>query len=119
MQFSSMEDDFEVDSEMIARSEALDAFLNNNWEACEAGDIPKIKEIYHQSEKYLELTHLLTITTISVRRGWAIATQCMLELGVEPTDIPVVTLAACRSLATFKVLAEYGYDFRRANDILL
>ena len=113
-----MEDDFEVDSETIARSDALDAFLNNNWEACKSGDVPRIKEIYHQAEEYLELTHLLTITTICIRRGWAPATKCMLEFGVEPNDIPIVSIAACRNLETFKVLAEYGYDFRKANDIL-
>ena len=113
-----MEESFEDDSETIAQSEALDAFFNNNWAACEAGDVPRIKEIYKQSEQYLELTHLLTITTISIRRGWAPATQCMLELGVEPLDIPLVSIAACRNLETFKVLAEYGYDFRKANGIL-
>jgi len=113
-----MEDGFEVESEMIAQSEALDAFLNNNWEACKAGDVRRIREIYKQSERYFSLTHLLTITTISVRHGWAPATQCMLEFGVEPNDIPIVSIAACRNLETFKVLAEYGYDFRKANDIL-
>ena len=116
--FSSMEDNFEVDSEMIARSDALDAFLNNNWEACKAGDVPRIKEIYYQAEKYLELTHLLTITTISVRQGWAPATKCMLELGVEPNDIPIASIAACRDLETLKVLVEFGFQFRKANDIL-
>lgn len=113
-----MDDDLEVDRETLARSEALDAFLNNNWAACKVGDVDKIKEIYEQSENYLEETHLLTITTICIRKGWAPATQCMFELGVEPNDIPLVSIAACRSLETFKVLAEHGFDFRRANHIL-
>lgn len=91
------------------------------WEkyntACEVGDVATIKNIYHTAQ--IAPSHHLAMMTTSICKGWLVATRCLAELGVDPSQIPLISIKHCRSLEIFKLLAEFGVDFKvEGNDIL-
>ena len=94
----------------IARTECEDA--------CEAGDIEQIKAIFQSGR--LDQSDAQNIIIWTIGENMLEPTRCLLEQGVDANAVPTWRLGKCRSLSMFKLLAEFGHDFKtQQRNILL
>lgn len=88
------------------------------YDACEAGDIDQLKDIL--TSEQLNDAEKNALMRWAIDEGLLEPTRCLLEHEADPKMMPLRTLgSSCRSLEMFKLLAEFGINYKSDQDNIL
>lgn len=91
----------------------MDAFLA----ALEAGRYDQVDDAFQTGQLRPDTAYLLLQHSVS--NSWPEAVELLLRRGVSPTTISIIQLSKCRSLETFKLLAQYQWPFKQQGHLIM
>lgn len=100
--------------ELRMRYEVHKVHLDKLDEACEAGNIDRINELFETTSlKPADASSQLTAAPYVQGDGFSlVVVRCLLDHGADAKKMQMYSLANCCSLELFKLPAERGIDFK-------